>query len=205
MQELLGVWRSGKRQAKLARDEKCGHADDSAGVHGAFGLGEEQAQGFARPPHPGLGQLPTLGPLSAVRALKKEGARIPAHLEIVPPKEAAPDEFPHVHVRPLYIYTRVAARTFARCINGSRIASISDVKIRIIRRPIGAVDGVSLRDYDMGRRYDLPSSLAAYLMAQGFAFLEMRQSARSTRWRQTDRRKDAGKPAGVRGASAWAF
>ena len=62
------------------------------------------------------------------------------------------------------------------------------MRIRIIRQPSGAVDGVSLRDYDMGRRYDLPSSLAQYLVTQGFAFLEMRQSRRSTRWRLTDRR-----------------
>jgi hypothetical protein len=146
--------------------------------------------------------------------LKKQRARISAHLEIVPAKEAAPDEFPHV--RPLYIHTRAAARTFADqtqncdtsiagCINGSRIASTNNVRIRIIRQPSGAVDGVSLRDYDMGRRYDLPSCLAQYLMAQGFGFLEMRQSARSTRWRLTDRRKDAGMFAGVRRASAWAF
>jgi hypothetical protein len=65
------------------------------------------------------------------------------------------------------------------------------VRIRIIRQPNGAVDGVSLRDYATGRRYDVPSSLAEYLVAQGFAFLEMRRSARSTRWRLTDRRKEA--------------
>jgi hypothetical protein len=147
--------------------------------------------------------LPPLRPLAAMCALKKQCARIAAHLEIVPSKEAAPDEFPHVP--PLYIYTRAAARTFAWCIHGSRIASINDVRIRIIRQPSGAVDGVSLRDYARGRRYDLPSSLAEYLVAQGFAFLEMRRSARSTRWRQTDRRKDAGMFAGVRLASAWAF
>jgi hypothetical protein len=57
----------------------------------------------------------------------------------------------------------------------------------------------------MGRRYDLPSSLAQYLVAQGFAFLEMRQSARSARWRLTDRRKDAGMFADALHASAWAF
>jgi hypothetical protein len=79
------------------------------------------------------------------------------------------------------------------------------VRIRIIRQPSGAVDGVSLRDYDKGRRYDLPSSLAQYLVAQGFAFLEMRQSARSIRWRLTDRRKDAGMFLDVHRASAWAF
>jgi hypothetical protein len=135
-------------------------------------------------------------------------------LEIVASQEAAPDESPHVP--PLYIHTRPSARTFAAqtqnrdtsiidCINGSRIASINDVRIRIIRQPSGAVDGVSLRDYDRGRRYDLPSSLAQYLMAQGFALLEMRQSERSSRWRLTDRRKDAGMFAGVRRTSAWAF
>jgi hypothetical protein len=100
---------------------------------------------------------------------------------------------------------KIATRRSALSINGSRIASNNGVRIRIIRQPSGAVDGISLRDYDMGRRYDLPSSLAQYLMAQGFAFLEMRQSTRSTRWRLTDRRKDAGIFAGVPRASAWAF
>jgi hypothetical protein len=79
------------------------------------------------------------------------------------------------------------------------------VRIRIIRQPSGAVDGVSLRDYAMGRRYDLPSSLAEYLVAQGFAFLEMRRFARSTRWRLTDRRKTTDMFAGFRGTTAWAL
>src|SRR4029079_2826336 len=96
-------------------------------------------------------------------------------------------------------------RSIARCINGRRIASTNGVRIRIIRPPTGAVDGISLRDSDMGRRYDLPSSLAQYLVAQGFAFLEMRQSARSNRWRPTDRRKDAGMFAVASRSAAWAF
>jgi hypothetical protein len=214
MQEVLGAVRSGKCQPELAGCQQGRDANDWMTVAGAFGVGEQQSQGLARTFHPGLGQLPPFRPLPAMRALEIERARIPAQLEVVPPKEPAPHKSPHVP--PLYLQHRVAARTFAAqtenrdtsialCINGSQIALNNNVRIRIIRQPSGAVDGVSLRDYDMGRRYDLPSSLAQYLMAQGFAFLEMRQSARSTRWRLTDRRKDAGMFAGVRRASAWAF
>jgi hypothetical protein len=211
VQELFGVGRSGKCQAEFARGEERSDAHDRTGVHGAFSLGEQQSQGLARSPHPRLGQLPPLRPLPAVRALKKQRARISAHLEIVPAKEAAPDEFPHV--RPLYIHTRAAARTFADqtenydtsiagCINGSRIASTNSVRIRIIRQPSGAVDGVSLRDYDMGRRYDLPSCLAQYLMAQGFGFLgdaPVREVHPLETDRSPERRRDVrGCPPGIR-------
>jgi hypothetical protein len=59
----------------------------------------------------------------------------------------------------------------------------------MIRQPSGVIDGVALGQYQLGRRYDLPSSLAQYLVAQGFALLEMRCHARSSRPRARDRRK----------------
>ena len=131
MQKVLGVVRSGKCQPELAGGQHRRDADDRTAVAGAFGLCEQQSQGLARAFHAGLGQLPPLRPMPAVRALQIERAGIPAQLEVVPPKEPAPHEFPHVP--PLYLQHRVAARTFAAqtencdtsiaiCINGSRIA-----------------------------------------------------------------------------------
>jgi hypothetical protein len=63
------------------------------------------------------------------------------------------------------------------------------VKVRISRQPRGTVDGISLRYYHPGRCYDLPASLAQYLVAEGFGIFEMRLCARSKRERPTDRRK----------------
>ena len=77
--------------------------------------------------------------------------------------------------------------------------------IRIIRQPGGSIDGIALDQYRLGRRYDLPPSLAQYLVAQGFALLEMRRHVRSSRWRPTERRKhDLFSDSRYHG-SAWAF
>lgn len=110
--QRLGVGRSGQCEAELAGGQERSDAHNRmSGLRGAFRLGEQQSQGLARSLQPGLGQLPPFGALPAVCALKKERARISAQLEIVPAKEAALEEFPHV--RPLYLHTRAAARTFA--------------------------------------------------------------------------------------------
>jgi hypothetical protein len=75
--------------------------------------------------------------------------------------------------------------------------------IRIIRQPGGFVDGIALDQYRLGRRYDLPPSLAQYLVAQGFALLEMRHHVRSSRWRPSDRRKhDLFSDGGYRGSAS---
>jgi hypothetical protein len=68
------------------------------------------------------------------------------------------------------------------------------VKVRIGRQPHGTVDGIALRYYHPGRCYDLPASLAEYLIAEGFGIFEMRVQARSKRVRPTDRRKAHGPP-----------
>jgi hypothetical protein len=88
---------------------------------------------------------------------------------------------------------------------GSRIATEYAVTVRIIRQPNGAVDGISLDQYHMGRHYDLPSSLAQYLVAQGFALLEMRRQVRSSRTRARDRRKHALVSAPATTVTAWQF
>ncbi|HKY20148.1 MAG TPA: hypothetical protein VJM31_02920 [Vicinamibacterales bacterium] len=63
------------------------------------------------------------------------------------------------------------------------------MKVRIIRDPTGAVDGMSLRYYHAGAAYDIPGGLAEYLVAQGFATIEMRNRERSTRPRTYQRRR----------------
>jgi len=63
------------------------------------------------------------------------------------------------------------------------------VNVRISRQPTGTVDGISLGFYHPGRCYDLPASLAQYLVAEGYGIFEMRRQARSKRARPTDRRK----------------
>jgi hypothetical protein len=48
------------------------------------------------------------------------------------------------------------------------------LKVRIVRQPSGSVHGVSLRSYRLGCVYDVPETLAAYLVIQDFAVIEMR-------------------------------
>jgi hypothetical protein len=50
------------------------------------------------------------------------------------------------------------------------------MKVRISRRPQGVLQGaVSLQYYRPGEVYDLPPTLAEYLVMEGFAILEMRE------------------------------
>jgi hypothetical protein len=63
------------------------------------------------------------------------------------------------------------------------------MRVRITREPKGAVDGMSLRYYHAGEAYDVPTLLAEYLVAEGFASIEMRQRQRSNRPRSNDRRR----------------
>lgn len=44
----------------------------------------------------------------------------------------------------------------------------------MLRQPIGTVQGVTLKYYRPGQVYDLPATLAAYLVTEGFAIVEMR-------------------------------
>lgn len=61
------------------------------------------------------------------------------------------------------------------------------MKVRIVRQPTGTIQGLSLHDYNIGHVYDLPASVAAYLVAEGFAFVEMRTETRAAT--DTDRRR----------------
>jgi hypothetical protein len=59
----------------------------------------------------------------------------------------------------------------------------------MIRQPRGVVDGMALHYYHAGEAYDLAPELAEYLVAEGFASIEMRQRERSSRPRVHDRRR----------------
>ena len=63
------------------------------------------------------------------------------------------------------------------------------MKVRITRAPRGVVDGMSLHYYHPGEAYDVSPELAEYLVAEGFASIEMRQRDRSSRPRINDRRR----------------
>lgn len=60
--------------------------------------------------------------------------------------------------------------------------------VKIIKQPSGRVDGISLGLYHLGQSYDVPPSLADYLVLQGYAVSEMRQRTRSERKRPSERR-----------------
>jgi hypothetical protein len=63
------------------------------------------------------------------------------------------------------------------------------MKVRITRAMRGVVDGMSLHYYHAGEAYDVSPQLAEYLVAEGFASIEMRQRERSSRPRGRDRRR----------------
>ena len=63
------------------------------------------------------------------------------------------------------------------------------MRVRITRALRGVVDGMSLHYYHAGEAYDVNAQLAEYLVAEGFASIEMRQRERSSRPRGRDRRR----------------
>jgi hypothetical protein len=54
------------------------------------------------------------------------------------------------------------------------VVKVGVLKVLMLRQPVGSVQGVSLRWYRPGQVYDLPAALAAYLVTEGFALVEMR-------------------------------
>jgi len=63
------------------------------------------------------------------------------------------------------------------------------VKVKIIRQTVDNAAGVSLRHYRAGRVYDLPPTLANYLVAQGLATFEMRGEVKVRPAGQAERRR----------------
>jgi hypothetical protein len=48
------------------------------------------------------------------------------------------------------------------------------MRVKIIRQPHGHITGISLKHYRPGQTYDLPPTLADYLVAEEYAIFEMR-------------------------------
>jgi hypothetical protein len=49
-----------------------------------------------------------------------------------------------------------------------------DMRVKITRQPTGVVQGMSLRYYKPGEVYELPPSLAEFLVMEKYAIVEMR-------------------------------
>lgn len=49
------------------------------------------------------------------------------------------------------------------------------MKVRVVRQPQGTVQGITLQAYHAGHVYDIAPSLAEFLIAEGYAILEMRR------------------------------
>ena len=65
------------------------------------------------------------------------------------------------------------------------------MRVRIIKRPEGTVDGASLKSYVPGEIYDVQATLADYLVLNGFAVAEMRAtSKRVSAVKKEDRRNE---------------
>ena len=54
------------------------------------------------------------------------------------------------------------------------------MRVRITRQPVGVIHGISLNYYRPGEVYDLPQSLAEYLVMEEYAMIEMRDRERQT-------------------------
>jgi hypothetical protein len=52
------------------------------------------------------------------------------------------------------------------------------VRVRITRQPLGVLHGITLNYYRPGEVYDLPQSLAEYLVMENYAMIEMRDRER---------------------------
>ena len=64
------------------------------------------------------------------------------------------------------------------------------MKVRILRQPTGTIHGMSLQLYRPGQVYDVPATLAAYLVAEGLGIVEMRADQALQRTINPDRRRN---------------
>jgi hypothetical protein len=62
------------------------------------------------------------------------------------------------------------------------------MKVRIVKRPNGRVDGMALRRFVPGEVYDVSPTVADYLVVEGFAKPEMRIPTKVTLKKKRDRR-----------------
>jgi hypothetical protein len=70
------------------------------------------------------------------------------------------------------------------------------MKVRILRQSYGSIHGVSLRWYRPGQVYDLPATLAAYVVAEGLGIVEMRADQHASQPFIPDRRRHEPSPSG---------
>jgi hypothetical protein len=66
------------------------------------------------------------------------------------------------------------------------------VRVRIIKEPVGSINGIALRQYRPSLVYDLPPTLANYLVISGFAIFEMRGDDQQALPAGVDRRRAPG-------------
>ena len=63
------------------------------------------------------------------------------------------------------------------------------MKVRVQRQPVGKVNGLSLAAYRSGRVYDIAPEVPEYLVAEGYAIVEMRRGAGRQTISGRDRRR----------------
>ena len=63
------------------------------------------------------------------------------------------------------------------------------MRIRMVKKAQGTVSGITLDHYQAGRVYDVGASLAEYLVAEGYAIVEMRDDERPPTVKNPQRRK----------------
>jgi hypothetical protein len=62
------------------------------------------------------------------------------------------------------------------------------VRVRIVKPPPSVFEGISLRLYRVGSVYEITPTLGNYLVAEGYAQIELREN-RSSDLRPVERRK----------------
>ena len=65
------------------------------------------------------------------------------------------------------------------------------MRVKITRQPIGMIQGMSLNYYRQGEIYELPPSLAEYLVMEKYAIFEMRDRDSRPMHAGEDRRRRA--------------
>lgn len=68
------------------------------------------------------------------------------------------------------------------------------MKVRILRQSYGSIHGVSLKWYRRGQVYDMPATLAAYVVAEGLGIVEMRADQQASQPFYPERRRNAPSP-----------
>jgi len=71
------------------------------------------------------------------------------------------------------------------------LARVLSVRVRIVRQPVGFIEGISLRQFHPDQVYDIDTTLAEYLVLEGYARLELRKDRRSSDRPLLDRRKNS--------------